>query len=120
MPDGIVVADILTLGGGRVVAQIHEKLDQAIDDVLDRPGLNNARVVTLKINIKPNLDPTDGLNYPEISTTVSATLPGITIEESAIVRGGKAYLSTARQTELDLPDNVEPIVAENREGNGEG
>lgn len=117
MPDGIVLAELATLCGGKVEVQVNDKLAAIIDDVINRPGIPGERVVTVKIKVKPKLDGHDGLNYPELSTTVSSTLPGTTMDESAILRNGQAFLSTARQTEFEDPPNVEHLDA-HKQGKG--
>lgn len=39
MPDGIVLAELATLCGGKVEVQVNDKLAAIIDDVINRPGI---------------------------------------------------------------------------------
>jgi|GEM_PF-2261214 len=57
-----------------------ERLDAELlriaQDVIDRPRVTDGRTVTLKISIKPEVDPDSGFNVPYIDWAVSWSVPG--------------------------------------------
>ncbi len=115
----IVPATLEAIRKGEVVAQFNEVLAEVIADVIDRPGVAGGRIASLRLTIKPKVDPNSGANFPTISAEVSSTLPGTKMDESGIVRDGQLMVSRAVQAELELdaPDNVESFESA-KQGNG--
>lgn len=95
MSDNLVELEVGTIQGGAAVNAVNELIAKVAKDVLARPNVVEARTVTLKIKIAPELDGESGKNYPSITWDAKDTVPGKKgLTTKAIVEDGALRVST--------------------------
>lgn len=75
MADSLVKLTLPELEGGRALDEVNRAIEQACADVIVRPYNGDAREVTLKVRIVPEMS--TGQNMPEISWKVGTSFPGV-------------------------------------------
>lgn len=105
---------------GSCLEAANEVLEQICRDVCERPHLDQARTLNIKVSVKPKIESTkDGgqmvaLNAPEIDWEVNQKIPGQKgMTTRAYVEGGQVIYNTgdpigtnpAQQTFEDLEEN---------------
>lgn len=108
---GVVEIGVDTIAQGRVMRQVNEAIDEVLRDAVRRPNVTGARTVTLKIQVKPELDKESGVNQPALQADVTTKVPGVALKDHVSIRASDArgFVTTAQQQELPLeqkPDNV--------------
>jgi hypothetical protein len=71
--------------GGRLLDEINDAIVRVSDDVIHRNLLDEDRVVTVKITIKPG-KPEDGRNgpivLPRVNASIATKIPGVAVMET--------------------------------------
>lgn len=79
---------------GNALESFDNALDRAKTDVMDRPGIPSARVVTFKVKINPEMDKSMTINTPNIEWTVDVKVPGEAgMVTKGIVKDGKLLVN---------------------------
>lgn len=77
------------LGMGRVEERVNQAIERLTRDVCDRPEIDKARTITIKVEIRPRYDKETKVNMPTITSKVSWSVPGFSdIESVGIVENG--------------------------------
>lgn len=76
------------LDGGRVLEAINQALERAVFDCDDRPGVNKARTVTLKIGLTPVVSDRGDMESVHMSFSVGESRP---------VRASRSYAMDVRK-----------------------
>lgn len=76
MADSLVKLTLEELEGGRALDEVNKAIDQIAADVIARPYIADAREVTVKIKMVPDMS--TGQNMPETGWKVGTSVPGVT------------------------------------------
>lgn len=94
---------LTSLDGGQCLDAAEDELAQLIQDVIDRPLVVGERTLTIKVQVKPNLNPEHNTNMPEFGWSVQPARPGRKGSgQRGVVHGGK-LLVNSRLTPSDDP-----------------
>ncbi len=115
----ITLESIANLDHGRIGEAFQQKLDQAVQDCEDRPGIKSGRVVSIKVMVKPKADEAGNLDSITLGHAIAYSEPK---RESRLysakrVQGGLVLNELAPHDvdQLTLDDAMGPTATKNPE-----